>query len=105
MMVLFTMTWPTTSTLEIAKAAAKNFQENPWPDSTRLTGPFYVVYEDGIKCYALLEIDKGKEDEAFRVSYKRTANYVAIPGYGAKTEILMTMEEAYPLLNMEAPRR
>jgi hypothetical protein len=105
MIVLFTMTWPATSTIEMAKAGAKNFQENPWPDSMRLNGPFYVAYEDGMKCYALFEIDKGKDDEVFKVFNKRLAIYLTVPGFGSKAEILMTMEEAYPLLNMEVPKR
>ena len=105
MIVMITMTWPITSSPEMAKAAAKNFKENPFPDFMRLTGPFYVVYEDGIRCYALVEIDKGKEEEGFQVFNKRTVNYVPITGYGAKTEVLMTMEEVYPLLSMEVPKR
>jgi len=104
MIVLFTLTWPTTSSIEMGKAGVKNFQENPWPDFVKLTGPFYMVCEDGCKCYALIEIEKGKEDEAFKISNSRTANYLSVPGYGGKTEILMTIEEAYPLIGMEAPR-
>lgn len=105
MLVMITMTWPTTSTIELAKAGIKNFQENPFPDFMRLTGPFYAVYEDGLKAYSILEIDKGKEDEAFQILNKRLANYIPAPGFGWREERLMTMEEAYPLLNMEAPQR
>jgi hypothetical protein len=105
MIVMLTFTWPTTSSIELAKAGLKNFQENPLPDSARLIGPFYAGYEGGLKCYNILEIENGKEEEVYQVLNKRLANYVPVPGIGWTEERVFTMEEAYPLLNMEAPKR
>jgi hypothetical protein len=88
----------------MGKAGIKNIQEHPFPDFIKPIGIYYVVCEDGVKSYALLEIEKGKEDEAFKFFNKRVANYLPVPGFGWREEILRTMEEAFPLIGMEAPQ-
>ena len=94
MIFLFTMTYPGTSAADFGKAVIKNFQEHPWPDFARLTGAYAAICEDRMKAYAILEIEKGKEDETFKVADKRLANYISIPGFRYKEERLITMEEA-----------
>ncbi len=100
MIVMFTITYPTTSAAEFGKAAVKNFQEHPFPDFIKLTGPYSTISENGIKSIVILEIEKGKADEAFKIVNTRTANYLSVPGYGSKTEILTNMEEGLALIGM-----
>jgi hypothetical protein len=103
MLLMYTMTYPTTSASEFGKAVVKNFQEHPFPDFIKLSGPYNSVYEEGIKSYVVIEIEKGKEDEAFKIFNTRIANYLPVPGYGQKLEILTTMEESLSLVGLEAP--
>jgi len=103
MLLMVTMTYPTTSAAEFGKAVVKNFQEHPFPDFIKLTGPYSVLYEDGCKSIVIIEIEKGKEDEAFKIFNKRLANYMPVPGFGYKEERLATMEESLSSLGLEAP--
>jgi len=101
MILLYTMTYPTTSAVEFGKAGVRNFLENPWPDFVKLTGPYSLVCEDGCKTYAILEIENGKEDEVFKIANKRLVNYMSVPGFRGKEERLMTKEETFALLGLE----
>jgi hypothetical protein len=103
MIMIYTMTYPTISAVEFGKAAVKNFQENPWPAFIKLIGPYSLVCESGCKSYAILEIESGKEDEAFKIITKRLANYISVPGFGWKEERLLTMAESFVLLGLEGP--
>ncbi len=103
MILMFTMTYPTTSAVEFGKAVVKNFREYPFPDFIKPTGPYITLSEDGCKGYIIVEIEKGKEDEAFKFFNRRIANYLPVPGFGWKEERLLTMEESMPLVGIEAP--
>ena len=100
MITMFTMTYPTTSAAEFGKAVLKNFQENPFPDYIKPLGLYATPYENGIKTYAILEIQEGKEDDAFKIFNKRLANYLPVPGYGSKEERLLTMEESLAVVGL-----
>ncbi len=97
------MTCPTTSAVELGKASVKNFLDHPWPEFVKLTGPYSLVCEDGCKTYAILEIENGKEGEAFKIISKRLANYMSVPGFAWKEERLSTREESLVLLGLEGP--
>jgi hypothetical protein len=97
MIVMFTMTYPTTSAVEYANAVLKNFQENPFPDFMKMTGAYSVLCENGMKSYAIVEVEAGREDEAFKIFNKRMANYMSIPGFGFREERLLNAEESFAL--------
>jgi hypothetical protein len=103
MILMFTMTFPSTSAAEYGKAVAKNSQEHPFPDFVKPLGLYGVFCEEGFKVYAIIETEKGKEDEAFKVFNLRNANYLSIPGYGYKEERLLTMEESFTMISMATP--
>jgi len=100
MIIMSTMTWPTTSAVEMGKAVVKNFQELPFPDYIKPLGIYNTFYENGVKGYAILEIEKGKEEDAFKFLNKRVVNYLSIPGFGCKEERLRTMEESLALVGL-----
>jgi hypothetical protein len=100
MIVMYTMTYPTTSAVEFGKEVVKNFQEHPFPAFVKLIGPYGLIYEHGCKSIAILEIEQGKESEALKIVNKRMANYLRVPGFGSKEEILLTMEEILPLVGL-----
>ena len=101
MILIYTITCPSTSAVEFGKAGVKNFLENPWPDFVKLIGPYTTIYEDGCKTYVILEIENGKEDEAFKIVNKRAANYMSVPGFGWREERVVTREETLVLLGLE----
>ncbi len=103
MIVMITSTYPSTSAVEISKAVLKNFQEHPFPDFMKPLGIYNVLCESGVKGYAILEIEKGKEDEAFKVINSRYANYLSVPGFGCREERLLPLEDSLPLVGMAAP--
>ena len=100
MIMMYTIAFPATSATEYGKAVIKNFQEHPFPDSVKLIGPYSLVDEHGCKSIAILEIEQGKESEALKIVNKRMANYLRVPGFGSKEEILLTMEEILPLVGL-----
>ena len=59
--------------------------------------------EDGIKTVWLTEIERGKLEEAFSLTAKRETEYLGIDGFGFKIEILVTFEDAMPLIGLEMP--
>jgi hypothetical protein len=103
MIVLFTMTYPTTSAVEFAKVVVKNFQEHPLPDFMKMIGSYTAICEDGGKTYAIIDIEKGQEDEAFKIVNKRLKNYLPIPGFGWKEERLLDMQEGLALAGLDGP--
>jgi hypothetical protein len=100
MIVMYTLTCPTTSAVEMGKAVVKNFAEYPFPSYIKVIGIYQLFSENGIKMYAILDIEKGKEDDAVKLFYKRGLNYLSVPGYGSKVEILTPMEESLALLGL-----
>jgi hypothetical protein len=100
---MYTMTYPTTSAVEFGKAVAKNYQEHPLPDFMKLNGAYSLVYEDGCKTIAIVEIEEGKEGDAFKVFNKRLSNYLRVPGFGWKEEILRTFEESFSIVGLDTP--
>jgi hypothetical protein len=100
MILMLTTTYPATSAVEMGKAVVKNFQELPFPDYIKPLGIYNTVAENGIKGYAIIEIDKGKEDDAFKFINKRMVNYLSVPGIGFKEERLRTMEESLALVGL-----
>jgi hypothetical protein len=103
MIVMFTFTFPVTSAPEFGKAVVKNFQENPLPDFLKLIGPYSLLYEGGCKTIAIIEIEAGKESEAFKIFNRRASNYMKVPGFTSREEILRNMEESFSMLGLDKP--
>jgi len=104
MIVMYTVNYPSTSAVEYGKAVIKNFQEHPFPDFIKPLGIYAAIYEDGVKAYSILEFEKGKEEDAFKIINNRLANYLRVPGFGWREERLLKMEEAAALVGLEAPK-
>ena len=102
MILMATSTCPTTSFTELMKAGLKNFQELPFPDYVKQTGPYGLIGEEGMKVYTILEIEKGKEDEFLELFNKRVFKYTLVKGYTLKVEILMTVQEILSFIDLEA---
>jgi hypothetical protein len=102
MVLMITCILPTTSIPQFTKVVLKNFEELPFPDYVRpVGGPYGLLSEDGAKTIAILEIDKGKEDEGLDFLNKRCFKYAPVEGYKQKTEFLLTMPEVLSYLDLE----
>lgn len=99
MVFMYTITYPSTSGAEFAKAVLKNAQEHPLPDFIVTKALYGLVVEGGGKAIAILEYEKGKEEEALKIGNKRLANYLKVPGFGWREERLMTMEECFSMID------
>jgi len=100
MYVLYTTTYPLKSTLD----AAKKFIEaakNPPPDYINQIGVYVAYGGKGIKGYALFEIEKGREDEGIKEIAKRLTIYYDVEGYEITSDVVLSAEEAIPLLGLE----
>jgi len=100
MIVMYTITYPTSSAIDFGKAVVKNFQEHPFPEGIKMIGPYSAMYENGIKNIVIFEIEHGKESELFKITDKRLVNYLPVPGFGWKEERLSTMEECLSLVGL-----
>jgi hypothetical protein len=100
MLIMYTMTYPLKSTLDAAKRFIEALKDPP-PDYINELGPYVRYGGKGIKAYWLVEIEKGHEDEGIKEIAKRLTIYFDVEGYEIDSEVVVTAEEAVPLLGLE----
>ena len=104
MFVMLTMTNPPNKSLEVAKGAIKDLQENPLPPFIKLLHIFIVSsLEVGMKAYQIYELDAGKEAEGLLDLGQRMAKSMNIEGFRFEIRHVLTAEEAAPMLGLEMP--
>lgn len=98
MIFVLTETWPASSSAEVAKEAVK-LAATP-PKNMKMLGPFFVMGGEGIKDYAVYEVEKGQADTALAEILGRLSGLFRIPGYKASLEVAVTQVEALPLVGL-----
>ena len=96
MIFVLTETWPVESSVEVAKQAAKLAP----PSNMKMLGPYIVMGGDGVKDYAIYEVEKGQADKALTEILGRLLGLFRIPGYRASLEVAITQIEALPLVGL-----
>ncbi len=98
MIFVLTETWPVASSVEVAKEAVK-LAGTP-PSNMKMLGPYVVMGGDGVKDYAIYEVEKGQADKALADILGRLSGLFRIPGYKASLEVAVTQVEALPLVGL-----
>ena len=100
MNIMVSLTYPLKSAVEIGKKALEALK-NPLPDYIN-RGQIYALYGGkGIKTYTMYEIEKGREDEGIKEITQRYTAYFDVEGFEITSEVVLTIEEAMPMLGLQ----
>ena len=100
MIFVLTETWPCSALVEVAKEGAK-LAGTP-PSNMKMLGPYIVMGGDGVKDYAIYEVEKGQADKALTEILGRLLGLFRIPGYRASLEVAMTQTQALQSVGSKA---
>ena len=103
MILMATCTYPGKSISAAAKKLIEIVTNDPPPDYIKRT--YYMAFGGkGIKMYAYYDIEEGKEAAGFREISRRAADAMqSVEGYEITYDVVMTLEEAFAAINMQAP--
>lgn len=98
MRVMVTISYPTTSTMAVGKAAVESLKK-PFEHGERIS--MHVTYGNGgLKAYSLYEFEKGYEDEASRQLFQNFVPFYDIEGFKLDMEIVVPVAEALPMIGL-----
>lgn len=100
MHVLYTTTYPLAAAVDVGKIGIEALK-NPLPDYINRGQIFFLFGGKGIKAHVVYEIEKGHEDEGLKEISKRMTAYYDIEGFEITSDVLLTAEEAAPLIGLE----
>lgn len=96
--------WPTNKTTEVVNKAfeiASKFPQDP--NSESIISNCVKASDDGIVNLNIVEVKKGKFDEALMRSYQYWAEYHIIEGFNCSIEVWMTQIEAFSAIGRKPP--
>lgn len=99
MLFMVTETYPTKSSVEAGKVAVEAYTKAP-PPYVKTTGLYLALGGDGIKSYAIYEIEKGHVDEGYKGLLKVYVPFFNIEGWKFAVEPLLPVKEALPLVGL-----
>ena len=105
-MVLIMMTawYPLDKATEMAKKYIEVAQKIPYESFEKLLVPVGArSVKDGMKVTVIVEVEKGKYEEAYKLAVRRMIEFYGIEGLRYEMETLLTGEEAMPLIGLKMP--
>ena len=107
MVYIMTTSWyPPEKQDEILKNFLVVDQKFPPPDYVKEIVRLAVwVDEDGIKIIGIVEVEKGKLDEALSHTHKVMSEYWGIEGLRYKVQTLLSGTEAFAIIGRKLPKR
>jgi len=99
MFFMMTETYPTKSIAEAGKVAVEAYTKAP-PPHVKTLGLYIAPGGDGVKSYALYEIEKGHVDEGYKGLLKVYVPFFNIEGWKFAVEPVLSVEEALPLVGL-----
>ena len=106
MYILVSSYYPTDKTTEVVKTYLEAHKRNP-PDETlgSMVVPIAVkTTEQGIKVIAILEVKKGKLEEALTRAATMMAPYHSIVGHEYSIDVYFSLTEALANIGMSLPK-
>jgi hypothetical protein len=100
MHVLYTTTYPLTAAVDVGKIGIEALK-NPLPDFISRDNIYFLFGGKGIMAHVVYEIEKGHEDEGLKEIAKRMTVYYDVEGFEVSSDVLLTAEEAAPLIGLE----
>lgn len=103
-LIMVTAWFPPNKSPEVARKHLEIAQKFPRaPFEKRLMGGT-TADRNGIKDIMIIEVEKGKYEEALNLTARRLLEYFDIEGYRYEVETLLTLEEGMALLGL-APHK
>ena len=99
MLFMVTETYPTKSIAEAGKVAVEAYAKAP-PPYVKTLGLYIAPGGDGVKSYALYEIEKGHVDEGYEALLKLYVPYFNIEGWKFAVEPVLSVKQALPLVGL-----
>ncbi len=98
MLIMATITYPTTSTMEMGKAAVETLKKE-MAHVKRVS--VHVTYAgEGLTAYNLYELEKGAEDEGSKELVQNFVPYYSIDGFKVKMELVLPLDQALPMIGL-----
>ena len=101
MLVMTIVTYPLKSVMEVGRQFVESLKD-PLPDYINRLAIYTRYGDKGIQAYSPVEIEKGREDEGLKELVKWYTQYFDIEGFEVRMEIELAVEEALPLIGLEA---
>jgi hypothetical protein len=93
-------TYPLKSTAQAGKKFVEVAQ-SPMPDFLKRQAMYTEYGGKGVTAYGIYEVEKGHEDEGVKALVKLITNYYDIDGYEIAIRVVLSVEEALPLIGLE----
>ena len=104
MVYMVEATYPGTKAAEVANYFVERLKADPMPEYIKIRDLYAFAGGDGIEALLFYDIDDGKEKDATDWIGKAVVDFLQkIDGYKAQGRIAHTMEEAFQLIDMQAP--
>ena len=97
MLIMQTLKFPWDKMVDVAKTFARVESESPLPSYVKRTGP-YGTNTGEHKVVVILEVEKGREDEAIKEQTKRLIPFYSIEGLKITWEIMLPVRELMSML-------
>ncbi len=101
MIYMVTTTYPTKSTIDVGKTYVEAMAKTT--PQTKEIGIWLNFGGDGIKSFAIHEVEKGHEDQAFKALTDFFIPFLKIEGFKVNIEPVLTPEDALPLIGITPP--
>ena len=93
-------TYPLKSAVQAGKKFIETAQ-SPMPDFLKRQAMYAEYGGKGITAYGIYEIAEGHEDEGVKALVELITNYYEIEGYEITVKVVLTVEEALPLIGLK----
>ena len=98
MLLMETHTWPMEKSADVGQVFVKVFPT--LPPYIKSTGPFVTMGGDGVKGWAIWDVEKGYEEEGLMVIMKHLMECAKIGGQRFTLEPMLTGADALPLVGL-----
>ena len=101
MVLIMVTSWiPPDKGTEVGKKYLEVMQKIPFESFEKPLVNAGNMIKDGLKVIVIVEVEKGKYEEALNLAVKRESEFFGIDGYRSEIETLLTLEEAMPMLGL-----
>jgi DNA-binding XRE family transcriptional regulator len=99
------MFYPLTKVPEVAEKYFEAFKKFPLKSFEKdVVSAIKMHDKEGAVAIAIVEVEKGKYEDALNLAYKRMLKFSNIEGFNYKMETLMTVEESLKSMGIVPPK-
>jgi len=104
-LIMVTMFYPLTKVPEVAKKYFEAFKKFPLKSFEKEVVTAMKMHDkEGGVGIAIVEVEKGRYEDALNLGYKRMLQFSSIEGFNYKVETLMTVEESLKSMGIVPPK-